>query len=272
MNNASCSWPLPEDVATAIKRSIDSPPLFFNRATGGADTRDEIRKTLAEILHCEKDEISLVSGATAGLNVAILGLKLKKGDTIVTTDAEHNSVYRPLQKFLEFNPDNNLVNISCNHEGVPSFDEFKKFTESKDGSSFKVLVMSSLSNVTGRYTGWKEFFKLAKSRGVTTLLDASQSFGKTQTGVDEYIHADIVVAPSHKGIRSLQGLGFLKIFSTIQIRQIISGGTGTESYSLTHPKIMPEKFEAGTPHYTGSIAMLKALMWGKENSNIFSSR
>ena len=66
-------------------------------AVTGAKAVYACRETVAEMFNCLPERVIFTKNCTEALNTAILGT-LKKGDAVVTTVFEHNSVLRPLKR------------------------------------------------------------------------------------------------------------------------------------------------------------------------------
>jgi selenocysteine lyase/cysteine desulfurase len=56
-----------------------------------------------------------------------------------------------------------------------------------------------------------------------------------------------------------QGTGGLFIRDGLRTDTIIQGGTGSESYSIYQPEIMPDKFESGTLNMPGIVGLKEGL-------------
>src|SRR5690349_12680387 len=100
-DNAATSFPKPSAVYDAVdhyQRTLGAPigrgayktAVELSRIV--ADTRHQIAQLLGD--H-DARRVIFTSGGTESLNLAIHGM-LRPGDHVVTTDAEHNSVLRPL--------------------------------------------------------------------------------------------------------------------------------------------------------------------------------
>ena len=98
LNNAATSWPKPECVASAMAEAVRALPGAANR--GGIrdfDVFEALRGELSGWLGVSRPEqIALGANSTWALNQAIFGFPLRRGDTVLTTKAEHNAVLRPL--------------------------------------------------------------------------------------------------------------------------------------------------------------------------------
>ena len=101
LDNAATSWPKPEAVYQAVdrfQRELGAPAGRSTYAEAGEVSRliEQARSRVAEILGAANPStIAFCFNGTDALNAAIHG-SLAKGDHVVTSDAEHNSVLRPL--------------------------------------------------------------------------------------------------------------------------------------------------------------------------------
>ena len=105
LDNAATSLQKPKEVEEAVIRAfhtMGNPGRGAHEATLQAGRCVyQVREQLAELFHAEKGErIAFTSNATEALNTAILGL-FHKGDHVITTVCEHNSVLRPLYRLQE---------------------------------------------------------------------------------------------------------------------------------------------------------------------------
>src|SRR5699024_354433 len=97
-----------EDVIASYTQVSDrffaNPSSIHELGATVADLQTEARKQIANLLHVAPEEVMFTSGGTEGNNLAIKGVALqhqKRGSHIITTEAEHPSVYntcRALEK------------------------------------------------------------------------------------------------------------------------------------------------------------------------------
>ena len=84
----------------------------------------QTRKLIKEYFHVPQDGcVVLNSGNTESLNTCIKGI-LKKGDHVITTYAEHNSVLRPLYQLEKAN----IITLSITS---PTVENIKKHLQKK---------------------------------------------------------------------------------------------------------------------------------------------
>ena len=100
LDNAATSLQKPKEVEAAVIRAfhtMGNPGRGAHEATLQAGRCVyRVREQLAELFHAENGaQIAFTLNATAALNTTNFGL-FHKGDHVITTVCEHNSVLRPL--------------------------------------------------------------------------------------------------------------------------------------------------------------------------------
>lgn len=258
MNNAATSYPKPECVAHAVARAIREAPGAANRAAlGMAEEAVTCRRKLADLLGVpDESRVVCLSNSTMALNVALLGFPWKRSDVVITTEAEHNSVLRPLYRLkqkgvLDYHmlPVERDGRVSCKVWE----DALRKYRP-------RMAVATHASNVTGAIYPIEEMAKSAKDAGCTILLDASQTMGLVPVRPDEW-GVDLVAFTGHKYMLGPQGTGGLYVSNNIDLEPVVTGGTGIFSDEDEMPKDMPLHLEAGTPNEPSFEGLKAAILW-----------
>lgn len=262
MNNAATSFPKPPCVAEAARASLSELPGAANR--GGIEdvsVFDLCRERLGALMNIELTErIVLLPNATAGLNLALFGFPFKRGDVVVTTLAEHNSVLRPLFE-LERRGVIKTVFITPDKSGRVGAGEVERAIEKNNA---RLCVFTHASNVTGAVNDAKAICSAAKKHGATALLDASQTLGFIDIDAAD-IGADMIAFTGHKYLLGPQGSGGLYVAENIELRPTLFGGTGVLSDLDTMPDAYPQHLEAGTGNETSFAGLAAALEWAAAN-------
>ncbi len=208
----------------------------------------ETRKVVADFFHIKNPErVIFTKNTTEALNIAILGY-VKKGDHVVTSSMEHNSVLRPLKSLQNQGVSHTIV--KADKDGSIRVNNIERAIK----PNTRLIIITGASNVTGTKTDIKAIGRLAKKRGIPFLLDAAQCAGSEELNVNE-INCDFMAFPGHKSLLGPQGTGGLYISPKQSIRPLLCGGTGTESKSMLQPLDIPEAFEAGTLNAPGIIGL-----------------
>ncbi|MDH4122720.1 MAG: aminotransferase class V-fold PLP-dependent enzyme [Thermoplasmata archaeon] len=255
--DSACQSLRPKQVLEAMNRYYEDFPACAGRSIHKLATEvsiriDEARGKLARFVNAEKpEEISFVRNCTEALNTVIFGVGLKKGDVVLATDREHNSVHVPLLKLKE--------TTGIDYQIVPSRDDetfnLDKFSEIAAESRPRLVAMCHTSNVNGTTIPAKEVCKIAHENGALVLLDGAQyvPYG----GVDiKDIDTDFYAFSAHK-MCGPSGVGILtgKYDELSKIEPRTYGGHGISMATRKHADILPppERFEAGLQNYSGII-------------------
>lgn len=219
----------------------------------------ETRELLAKLFCVKKSsQIAFTSNSTESLNIAIKGL-FNRGDHIITTVCEHNSVLRPLYELMEIGIDVSFVSVDKN--GMFIYDEFEKLI--KDNT--KAIVCMHASNLSGNLFDIGKIGKIAKEKNLLFIVDASQTAGVFDIDVDKQ-NIDVLCFTGHKSLLAPQGTGGIYVREGINIRPLKSGGSGVQTYNKSHPKEMPTRLEAGTLNSHGIAGLNASLKWIEKTS------
>jgi len=256
LDNAATSWPKPSGVYEAVDqylrvngaaagRGVYAPAQEVGRAISNA------RRRVASLLGIsEPARVVFTANGTDSLNMAIHGI-VRPGDHVVTTDAEHNSVLRPL-RFLEQHQNVKVTRVACDGNGWVSPDDIRSALTDRT----RLVAFVHVSNVTGVMQPVVDIATSARERGAFVLLDAAQSAGHVPIQAEKW-GVDLVAAPGHKGLLGLLGTGVLGIGQRVveQLLPLRQGGTGTESENDVQPLGLPDRFESGNHNVPGLVGL-----------------
>lgn len=255
LDNTSTTSPKPEAVCQAvencIRKNFGSPGRSVSAVNKEKNVIFETRELIAKLVNIEDPyRIVFTSSATDSLNLAIKGF-LKKGDHVIITSMEHNSVLRPLSH-MELEGTIELSVVYTDKSGCVNPEEIRANIK----NNTKLIVTAHASNIIGTIQDIERIGRIASENDITFLVDASQSIGAIDIDVIK-MHIDLLAFPGHKGLFGPTGTGALYIKEGINLIPLRHGGTGTISESLLQPETMPEKYESGTANLIG-IAGLNA--------------
>lgn len=241
-----------EAVVHAMTTSGNASRGTHTGSLAASRTVYETRKKIADFFHCSRaDHVIFTSNSTEALNIAICGT-LGKGDHIISTDLEHNSVLRPLYHLEEQGA--SLTFLSANKKGCIDYDDFKRSIK----PNTKAIVCTHASNLTGNVLDIERIGHIAKAHNLLFIVDASQSAGCIDINM-ETMNIDILCFTGHKGLLGPQGTGGLCIHESVEIRPFKRGGSGIHSYEKGQPQAYPARLEAGTLNSHGIAGLCAAI-------------
>jgi cysteine desulfurase / selenocysteine lyase len=253
LNNAATSWPKPPEVLEAVRRALALPIFGSGRTTGnqGEDYLTIARESLSRLLNADPPEyVVFTNNATDSLNILIQGFLAgkKTGCHVLTTAIDHNSVLRPLHECKRQH--RIRLTVLPFEEGLVRPDS----VESAIQPDTRLMVMTHGSNVLGSVQDICRIGTILHDHGIYFIVDGAQTAGHIPINLGD-LPVDAFVFTGHKGLLGIAGTGGFYIHQPDNIVPVRYGGTGTDSFSLFHPREMPERFEAGTHNYPGLAAL-----------------
>lgn len=200
------------------------------------------------------ENVIFTFNATHSLNIVLNGV-LQRGDHVICSVMDHNSVLRPIYSKLE---DIECSMICASEDGVIDTEHFASLIK----PNTKLVAVTHVSNVCGTVMPIKEIIDICKKNNILFMLDASQSAGILPINICE-LGIDYLVAPGHKALYGPMGTGILCINSKIIPRPLMFGGTGSNSKELMQPSELPDRFECGTLNLPGICGLNEGINFVK---------
>lgn len=257
LDNAATTYPKPKTVINAVQNAMTCYGANPGRSGHDLSLKTaqivyDTRNALSDFFNGYGAEcVSFTQNCTQALNTAIKGV-LKKGDHVVISSLEHNSVVRPLETLKT----QGLIEYTA-------FDVFssremtlKSFSDAFTPST-RLCVVTAVSNVFGDVLPLKELSGIAHSRGALFFVDGAQGAGVIPLDMKKQ-GIDCLCVPGHKGLYGPMGIGAL-LHKNIEFTPIIQGGTGSESFNILQPESFPERLESGTLNVPGICGLKQGL-------------
>ncbi len=239
-DNAATSGKKPESVINAVNFALKN--LSANPGRSGhdlslktADAVYKVRTKVADFFGADGPEnVVFTQNCTHAINLCLKGIA-SKGDHIVVSNLEHNSVMRPLKQCKI------AYSVAKVDETVDkTIENFKNAIQ----PNTRLVFVTGASNVTGQILPFREIGEICKKRGILFGVDAAQIAGVVPINMQKDNIDFLCIAP-HKGLYAPMGIGILISRKPLK-NTIIEGGTGTDSYNYSQPLDIPEGFESGT--------------------------
>lgn len=208
------------------------------------------RELLADVFNAPSPErVVFTKSCTEALNAFIFGA-LEKGDHVIATPLEHNSVLRPLERLKKLGVISYDV-CPLTQGGNVCAEDIKALLR----ENTKLVVVTAASNVTGAMPPLTEI-RAALPENVLFLCDGAQGGGHITLKMQS-IGLDGLALAGHKGLFAMQGGGALLLSERVRLKPLLYGGTGSESFSLDMPDFYPDLLEAGTLSYPAVVSLLE---------------
>ena len=265
LDNAATSFPKPDCVYVAV----DSYQRENGRPVGRGSTDaaielqrsvDRCRLRAGELLGAEaKEQVVFTFNCTDSLNTMLHGF-LQEGDHVVSSEAEHNSVLRPL-RHLEQTRGVEVSLVEIDDAGFFRAEDVAAAVRPET----KLIILQHASNVTGAIQPVEAVGEFASQKGIAFAVDAAQTAGHLPVDV-QGLNADFVACAGHKGLLGPLGTGLLYIAPgrESELTPLRQGGTGSRSELDTQPNTMPDRFESGNHNAPGIVGLDAALGWLSE--------
>lgn len=219
-------------------------------------TRSKVQKFLNAK---SANEIIFTKGTTDSINLVAHAFGerfLREGDEILLSQMEHHSNIVPWQILAE-KKGLTLKFISVTDIGELDMDDFHNKLTGKT----KIISIVHASNTLGTVNDIKKITQIAKSLGARVMVDAAQSVSFENIDVQD-IGCDFLCFSAHK-LFGPNGVGVLygkeEVLSELPPYQ--GGGAMIERVTEKGVSFLkaPQRFEAGTPHIAGVIALGSAI-------------
>lgn len=190
--------------------------------TQGRDARrflDEARRTVAQCLNANPNEIIFTSGATESNNTAIKGMayaNISKGKHLITTKIEHHSVLHVFE-FLE-SQGFEVTYLNVNEEGLVDLDALKEAMRPDTTLVSIMLVNNEVGTVQQVY----DIQEILNGYSALFHMDAVQAIGHLPVDVKD-LQVDALSLTAHK-FGGPKGAGALYVKNGTQIQYSQMGG------------------------------------------------
>jgi selenocysteine lyase/cysteine desulfurase len=169
---------------------------------------ESVRRRLASEFGCDLEELAITRNASEALEIAQLGLDLKPGDEVLTTNQDYPRMLETwdqrvrrdgikLTKISIPTPAKNLSDLTACFE--------KAITPQT-----RVLHFCHVINLTGQILPVADICRLGRARGLTTIVDGAHAFAHFPFSAKDF-DCDYYGTSLHKWLLAPVGTGFLYV-------------------------------------------------------------
>lgn len=210
LNNGGVS-PAPKVVQDAMKRYLDisnEAPVrsMWQTLEPGIEG---VRQRLAADFGCDTEEMAITRNASEGLEIAQLGIDLRQGDEILTTDQDYG---RMLTTWDQRVRREGLVVKKVSFPNPPPSRQFlvDMFAEAITPRT-RVLHFCHITNLAGLIFPVKDICTMARARGIEHIIvDGAHAYAHFPFTRDE-LDCDYYATSLHKWLLAPHGTGFLYV-------------------------------------------------------------
>lgn len=236
LDSAATTYVYPE-VAEIVKfynvNNFYNPSATYSAGKNIKKELEGCRKSIAEMINAEPEEIYFTSGGTESDNWACSFAK-KSGKHIITSTIEHKAILETLKNYK------NVTYVKTDKEGF--INPYSVRNAIKNDTVMITIMMAN--NEIGTIEPVDEIGKIASESNLIFHTDAVQAFGHINIDVQKS-EINMLSASSHK-FHGPKGCGFLYASKNIGIEPFIYGG-GQEN-----------GMRSGTENIPGIMGMVKA--------------
>jgi isopenicillin-N epimerase len=221
------------DVLYKNTREVDRDPSQQNRARF-SEAKESLRRKIASFLNVTADEILITRNTSEANNQVSAGVDLKAGDEVLILADNHPSnhqAWRERAKRFGF-----TVKILGQPNPHPGDEYYVDAVTRAFTPQTRVLAFTHLTSTVGDLLPAAELCRVARERGVLTLLDGAQSFGLLNVDLQQ-IQPDFYSGSAHKWPCGAREVGTLYVRKDTQPKfwpAMYSAYTGQTGLSRTH--------------------------------------
>ena len=177
LNNGGCC-PSPRVVHETFKRYLDlsnQAPVYHMWQILEPNV-ESVRRRLAAAFGCSPDELAITRNASEALQIAQLGLDLKAGDEVVTTNQDYGRMLDTWDQRVR--RDGIVVKKVSFPVPPPSLDVLADRLLSAITPATRVLHFCHITNLTGQIFPVRAICDEARRRGIQTIVDGAHAFAQ----------------------------------------------------------------------------------------------
>lgn len=206
LNNAGAGL-MPTQVLDTVVGYLEEEAMYGGYETEErfADEISAVRTSLARLINAHQGEIALEDNATRAWDLAFYGVRLRRGDEIITTTTEYVSNLAAYHHRRD--RDGVIVSVAPD---TADGDVDIEAIESMISPRTALITLNHVPTSSGLVQPAAGVGEVARRHEIPFLLDACQSVGQLPIDV-EVIGCDMLSATSRKYLRGPRGAGFLYV-------------------------------------------------------------
>jgi selenocysteine lyase/cysteine desulfurase len=208
--NNGYTCPSPRVVHEALKRYLDisnQAPVYYMWNLMEPNI-EGVRRRLAAEAGCDPEELAITRNASEALQISQLGLDLKPGDEVLTTNQDYGRMLDTWEQRVR-RDGIKLTKISF-PVPAPSLADLTSRFEKAITPQTKVIHFCHITNTTGQIFPVRDICRMARSRGIRTIVDGAHAFAHFPFKLSD-LEPDYYGTSLHKWLLAPIGTGFLYV-------------------------------------------------------------
>jgi selenocysteine lyase/cysteine desulfurase len=169
---------------------------------------ETVRRRLARSFGCDPEEIAITRNASESLEIVQLGMSLKAGDEVLTTNQDYPRMITTWQQ--RERRDGIVLKQITFPVPPPSLDYLAKRIEANITPRTKVIHICHITNRTGQIFPVKTICQMARARGIEVIVDGAHAFGQFPIQHED-LDCDYYGTSLHKWVLAPIGTGMLYV-------------------------------------------------------------
>jgi isopenicillin-N epimerase len=202
--------PSPKVVQDAMRRQLEFSNMApaYTMWTVLEPEIESVRAHLAASFGCDPEEMAITRNASEALEIVQLGIDLKAGDEVLTTDQDYPRMITTWQQ-REHRDGIKLRMISF-PTPPPSMDDLYQRFERAITPRTRVIHFCHITNLTGQIFPVKKICQMARSRGIEAIVDGAHAYAQFPFKHED-LDCDYYGTSLHKWLLAPHGTGFLYV-------------------------------------------------------------
>ena len=201
--------PSPRVVHEALKRYLDisnQSPVYHMWQVLEPNI-ESVRRELARDIGADPETIAITRNASEALQISQLGIDLKPGDEVLTTNQDYGRMVNTWEQRVARD---GIKLTKIQFPVPPAQSDLVQRFERAITPATKVIHFMHISNLTGHIFPVKEICDVARKRGIITIVDGAHAYGHFPFKITDF-DCDYYGSSLHKWLLAPIGTGLLYV-------------------------------------------------------------
>ena len=169
---------------------------------------ESVRRGLARAFGCDPEEMAITRNASEALENVQLGLDLKRGDEVLTTNQDYPRMLTTWRQ--RERRDGIVLKMISFPVPPPSMQDIVDRFARAITERTRVIHLCHMTNLTGQILPVKAICRLARARGIEVVVDGAHAFAHFPFTLED-LDCDYYGTSLHKWLFAPHGTGFLYV-------------------------------------------------------------